>query len=99
VTWCTQKACLHIHKVYPYFLVMYPKNRSTAPDATREFMYRLAVGLEQAMHANYLKSNANNPNANQNRTPQQYIHEMVLVQGKPFYGYFSGTHLFIKIFT
>uniref|UniRef100_A0A1B6J8T5 DNA-directed DNA polymerase n=1 Tax=Homalodisca liturata TaxID=320908 RepID=A0A1B6J8T5_9HEMI len=77
------KTCLHIHGVFPYILVPY----SGTGDAGRA-MYQLASSLDKAI----------NVSTGSSYSKKQHVFKIVQVSGRPFYGFHSQDHQFLKIF-
>jgi DNA polymerase zeta len=99
-----QRACLHVHQVYPYFFVDY--SGSLNPDKGGVYISHLANGLQTYLTvksyickltkslnhaiAFSLHRNPHGPNA-------QYIRAIILVKGVPFYGFHTFYQPFLKI--
>ncbi|KAF9056176.1 hypothetical protein BJ165DRAFT_1522121 [Panaeolus papilionaceus] len=82
-----QRACLHIHQVYPYFFVEYPAKMD------RQYVKRFTAKLFRSLNHAIAVSLRRNPDSPQS----QYIRAVVLVKGIHFYGYHSGFSPFLKI--
>ncbi|KAL4069612.1 hypothetical protein V8B97DRAFT_2024397 [Scleroderma yunnanense] len=80
-----QKACVHIHQVYPYFFVEY--TAKVTPDNVHQYITKLSLSLNHAI-ALSLKRNP---------SKSQYIRAIVLVKGVHFYGFHSSYTPFLKI--
>lgn len=80
-----QKACLHIHNVFPYFYVPVPENVADS----KKFSKQLALGLDSCINTSLGKA------ASQQ---QHYIHLIEVVQRIPFYGYYHECKDFYKIY-
>jgi DNA polymerase elongation subunit (family B) len=87
-----QKCCLHIHKCLPYFLVPFPKQ----VQQRSSFVFNLANEIEKRMEDQ--RKNSQYYNKNNDKSSWQYIHDIVLVRGIPFYGYWKREELFLKIY-
>ncbi|KAI9336765.1 ribonuclease H-like domain-containing protein [Obelidium mucronatum] len=83
-----QKACIHIHQVFPYFYIGYEGSLDT--QAVYRFIYQLGRSINHAL-ALSLKVDPDNLQ----RT--QYIPAILLVKGIPFYGFHSKYSYFLKI--
>ncbi|KAG8221660.1 hypothetical protein J3R82DRAFT_1944 [Butyriboletus roseoflavus] len=83
-----EKACVHIHQVYPYFFVDYPGNMT--PDHVNQYIAQLSLSLNHAI-ALSMKRNPTSPNS-------QFIRAIILVKGVHFYGFHSSYTPFLKIF-
>ncbi|KAF9241374.1 hypothetical protein BU15DRAFT_87282 [Melanogaster broomeanus] len=82
-----EKACLHVHQVYPYFFVEYT-GRMT-PDHVNRYIAKLSVSLNHAI-ALSIKRNPHSPKS-------QFIRAVILVKGVHFYGFHSSYTPFLKI--
>lgn len=83
-----QKACLHIHQIYPYFFVPYtiPEELKTEEEIQRN-IFQFGTSLNEAM-------NIARPQAEKD----QHIVAIVLTRGVPFYGYHVGYQYYLKIY-
>ncbi|KAF8443842.1 hypothetical protein L210DRAFT_3611257 [Boletus edulis BED1] len=81
------KACVHVHQVYPYFFVDYPGNVS--PDDVNHYIAQLSLSLNHAI-ALSIKRNPTSPNS-------QFIRAIILVKGVHFYGFHSSYTPFLKV--
>uniref|UniRef100_A0A1B6KJW2 Uncharacterized protein n=2 Tax=Graphocephala atropunctata TaxID=36148 RepID=A0A1B6KJW2_9HEMI len=77
------KSCLHVHGVFPYVVVPY----SGMEDAGRA-MYQLASSLDKAINVSMGTS----------YSKKQHVFKIVQISGRPFYGFHSQDHQFLKIF-
>ncbi|XP_031333154.1 DNA polymerase zeta catalytic subunit isoform X2 [Photinus pyralis] len=77
------KTCLHIHGVFPYLYV--PFDGSEDADSV---MYQIANKIDQAINISSGHSSSSN----------QHVYKIILVSGRPFYGYHPRDHLFLKIY-
>ncbi len=77
-----QKACVHVHGVFPYFFVPVPDKAVDGLD------FKLALGLDRAL--NLAKGEKNED------VPQ--VHKVQEVSGTPFYGFHPKEHRFLKVF-
>ncbi|KIJ68443.1 hypothetical protein HYDPIDRAFT_124966 [Hydnomerulius pinastri MD-312] len=82
-----EKACVHVHQVYPYFFVEYPGKMT--PDHVTRYIAKLSVSLNHAI-ALSIKRNPHSPNS-------QFIRAVLLVKGVHFYGFHSSYTPFLKI--
>eukprot|EP00198_Chlamydomonas_reinhardtii_P005086 XP_001694422.1 predicted protein [Chlamydomonas reinhardtii] len=79
-----QKACVHVHRAFPYFYVPYDESFPTTPNegewamCSAVCLRRMALAIEAA-------------------APRQVVHALQLVRGRPFYGYHLQEQLFIKV--
>ncbi|KAK7085885.1 hypothetical protein SK128_007274, partial [Halocaridina rubra] len=78
-----QKACLHIHGIFPYILVPYDGLESLA-----RLPYTLAAGVDRAINVALGHSSSNT----------QHVYKITPVSGMPLYGYHSKEHQFLKIY-
>ncbi|KAI9322888.1 hypothetical protein BX666DRAFT_1899270 [Dichotomocladium elegans] len=106
-----QKACLHIHQVYPYFYVPYQTTLTSSEEIQRD-IYSFGVALNQAIRL----SKARRPNSNgskdvdqaadvglnrrddDEKEDEQFIAAIMLVKGVAFYGYHAGHQTYLKIY-
>ncbi|XP_025828919.1 DNA polymerase zeta catalytic subunit isoform X1 [Agrilus planipennis] len=77
------KTCLHIHGAFPYIYVPYDDS-----DKEDVIMYQMASGLDKAINISFGQASSN----------AQHIYKIVLVSGRPMYGYHAREHQFLKIF-
>ncbi|KAG1048906.1 hypothetical protein G6F43_008737 [Rhizopus delemar] len=82
-----QKACLHIHQIYPYFFVPYTIPEGHTAEDIQKDIFQFGTCLNQAL-------DLSKPNSDKN----QHIAAIVLVKGTPFYGYHVGHQTFLKIY-
>nr|XP_032513018.1 DNA polymerase zeta catalytic subunit [Danaus plexippus plexippus] len=78
-----QKACLHIHGVFPYFYIPCPE-----ANPQPQFLYQIAASLDKALNIALKQATSAN----------QHVYKISVVKGLPFYGYHDKEHLFLKIF-
>ncbi|CAG9559854.1 unnamed protein product [Danaus chrysippus] len=78
-----QKACLHIHGVFPYFYIPCPE-----ANPQPQFLYQIAASLDKALNIALKQATSAN----------QHVYKITVVKGLPFYGYHDKEHLFLKIF-
>ncbi|XP_047479044.1 mucin-4-like [Penaeus chinensis] len=78
-----QKACLHVHGVFPYILIPYDGAESLS-----RLPYILAAALDKALNIALGNANSN----------AQHVYKVQPVSGIPFYGYHAKEHQFLKIF-
>ena len=77
-----QKACLHLHGVFPYFYIPLPN------DPGDNFCNVLATSLERALNLSMGESNSKDPQ----------VFKVQIVSGVPYYGYHPRSHQFLKIY-
>ncbi|KAG2387335.1 hypothetical protein C9374_001667 [Naegleria lovaniensis] len=118
-----QKACLHIHQLYPYFMLSFPyelfleegetmKNSKSTDHLLNlnmkkvyDFIHVLGNTIEQTFHRSLYGTPLPN-NMQQNfkqdqsvfKNQRQFIHDIVVVTGTPFYGYWFNPQLFLKVY-
>lgn len=82
-----QKACVHIHQVWPYFYVEYlgPLN----PDSVNRYTSRLHFALNAAIGMSLSRDH--------HKANGQFVRAIVLVKGVHFYGFKTGYSPFLKI--
>lgn len=85
-----QKACLHIHGIFPYLYVPMPAGDLPG------FLYRLASSLDKAL--NMTKFGSSYKESNYDDYRQHHVYKVVEVTGIPYYGYHSRQHRFAKIY-
>jgi len=78
-----QKACVHLHGVFPYLYVPVP---DPCPES---FATKLAAGLDRALSAGVPGGHAGQ---------QRYVHRVAEVSGVPYYGYHPKKHKFLKVY-
>ncbi|KAH9944384.1 uncharacterized protein BXZ73DRAFT_87292 [Epithele typhae] len=79
--------CLHVHQVYPYFLVEYLGKMN--PDLVQRYVSKLKHSLNHAI-AISLKRNPES-------VKSQFVRAIVLVKGVHFYGFHSNYAPFLKV--
>ncbi|TMW55834.1 hypothetical protein Poli38472_008482 [Pythium oligandrum] len=107
-----QKACLHIHGLFPYFYFR-AENDPVFDDVEqlKKLLPRIAMELEKA---NELKQKQAKKTTNEESTSTQgngqrqgrsrrsttskLVAKLLIVQGMPFYGYHDTPRLFVQIF-
>eukprot|EP00092_Neocalanus_flemingeri_P026221 GFUD01028422.1.p1 GENE.GFUD01028422.1~~GFUD01028422.1.p1 ORF type:complete len:564 (-),score=168.80 GFUD01028422.1:58-1749(-) len=77
-----QKACLHLHGIFPYMYVPMPSGEQEG------FVYRLAASLDKAINISMQQGSSN----------VQHVYKAVKVSGIPMYGYHPRQHSFVKLF-
>ena len=82
-----QRTTLHLHGLFPYLYVPFPEREVSARDSGG-FVYRLAASLDLAI----------NLSLNQSRAAVQHVYKAMRVSGRPFYGYHSRQHTFVKLY-
>lgn len=80
-----QKACVHIHQVYPYFFIEY--TAKVTPDSVHRYITKLSLSLNHAIALSLRR----------NPSKSQYIRAIILVKGVHFYGFHSSYTPFLKI--
>ena len=97
-----QKACVHIHQVYPYFFIEYTAKVTpdsgtycSSPGHTRltlfQLVHRYITKLSLSLNHAIALSLRRNP------SKSQYIRAIILVKGVHFYGFHSSYTPFLKI--
>ncbi|KAG0605129.1 hypothetical protein M758_9G034000 [Ceratodon purpureus] len=81
-----QKACLHLHQVFPYFYVPYDEDLPQDTSDALAYVRCLASAIEKAMKL-----------ASSNAAKKQHVHSCSLVRARRYYGYYPSEQLFIKI--
>ncbi|ORE18622.1 ribonuclease H-like protein [Rhizopus microsporus] len=84
-----QKACVHIHQIYPYFFVPYTIPQEYTSEDIQKSIFQFGTCLNQAFD----QSTRPSPDKK-----NQHIAAIVLVKGVPFYGYHTGYQTFLKIY-
>ncbi|KZT02722.1 uncharacterized protein LAESUDRAFT_399797 [Laetiporus sulphureus 93-53] len=82
-----QKACIHVHQVYPYFFVEYPGKMN--PNDVNHYISKLNYSLNHAIALSF-KRDPRSPKS-------QFIRAVVLVKGVHFYGFHSSYSPFLKV--
>ncbi|KAJ1311572.1 hypothetical protein OPQ81_010055 [Rhizoctonia solani] len=80
-----EKACVHVHQVYPYFYISY--NGSMAPEEVGRYIRSLTQALNRAI-AISLKRNP---------LEARYVRAVILVKGVHFYGFHCSYSPFLKV--
>jgi len=86
-----QKVAAHIHNVFPYFFVDLPQDepeKYLTNDKVTAFIQRLAASIDRAMDLSFGNKLMNG----------QYVHDIHLVKGRPFYGYSFAEMFYFKIY-
>ncbi|XP_065837762.1 DNA polymerase zeta catalytic subunit-like isoform X2 [Oscarella lobularis] len=81
-----QKACVHVHGLFPYIYV--PCNGG-AWQTDVAYMRQIAASIDVALHVALGRGD---------RVQQQAVYKIVPVRGLPFYGYHAEEKLFLKIY-
>lgn len=100
-----QKACVHVHQVYPYFFIEYTRKMDpisgesarscmrsslmSIRDVVNQYIVNLIQSLNLAISVS-LKRNPSSPNS-------QFIRAITLVKGIHFYGFHASYSPFLKI--
>ncbi|CEG83153.1 Putative DNA polymerase [Rhizopus microsporus] len=84
-----QKACVHIHQIYPYFYVPYTISQGYNLEDIQKSIFQFGTCLNQAFDQS-IRPSPDKKN--------QHIAAIVLVKGIPFYGYHTGYQTFLKIY-
>ena len=89
-----QKACLHIHGIFPYLYIPMP------PGDNPGFLYRLASSLDKAINMTMSGNAAAAEKETKLETNPNYHHvfKIIEVSGLPYYGYHSREHRFAKVY-
>ncbi|KAG8828876.1 DNA polymerase zeta [Serendipita sp. 401] len=82
-----EKACAHVHQVFPYFYIAYED--SLDPGSVNRYTKRLHFALNAAI--------AMSLNRNHHTAIGQYVRAIILVKGIPFYGFTAQYSPFLKI--
>ncbi|TCD71522.1 DNA polymerase zeta [Steccherinum ochraceum] len=82
-----KKACLFVHKVYPYFFIEY-LGKTNAKSVNR-YITKFTHSLNHAIAVS-LKRNPHSPNS-------QFVRAAILVKGVHFYGFHSKYSPFLKV--
>ncbi|GAA5834931.1 hypothetical protein JCM11251_002064 [Rhodosporidiobolus azoricus] len=85
-----QRACVHIHGVFPYVYIDY-KGKDLDPDTVNAYIYKLGRALNHAMTLSF-------PPKNNKKSQTQFISFIVICKGVNFYGYHVGHQPFLKIY-
>ena len=78
-----QKACLHIHGIFPYLYVPMPQKDHPG------YLYRLAASLDKALNMSMYGSGSEASTSKTMNSGQHHVYKIVEVTGKPYYGYHS----------
>ncbi len=82
-----QKCCLHLHSVFPYFLLRLPPQYASLP-LIPAFAQNLRSALSRALGVSLKKSGGGEG---------QYVHDVIAVRGKPYYGFHGAEELMVKV--
>ncbi|KAI9332155.1 hypothetical protein DFJ73DRAFT_856131 [Zopfochytrium polystomum] len=84
-----QKACVHVHQVYPYFYI--PYEGSLDSDELQLFICKLGININRAVALSLgCKS--------EDLSRQQHVAAIIPVKGVPFYGFHASYRYFLKIY-
>ncbi|KZT65126.1 hypothetical protein DAEQUDRAFT_677323 [Daedalea quercina L-15889] len=83
-----QKACVHVHQVYPYFFVEYTGKMN--PDSVSHYITKLSYSLNHAISVS-MKRNPHSPKS-------QFVRAIVLTKGVHFYGFHASYSPFLKVY-
>ena len=94
-----QKACLHLHGIFPYLYIPMP------PGDHPGFLYRLASSLDKAINLTMAGNAAAEPDMAEKESglkegnpSYHHVFKIVEVTGRPYYGYHAEEHRFAKIY-
>lgn len=79
-----QKACLHVHGVFPYISLPFDGGGYEKPE---KFMQQLVLSIDKALNMTVGTS-----------THVQHVYKISLISGIPFYGYHEKEQKFLRIF-
>ncbi|KAI8148312.1 hypothetical protein BJV82DRAFT_591635 [Fennellomyces sp. T-0311] len=86
-----QKACVHIHQIYPYFYVPYKlPMHNVEPEQIQREIFQFGNALNRAVALSQT-------NQSGSVNGDQYIAAITLVKGIPFYGYHTKPQTYLKI--
>ncbi|KAJ6519827.1 hypothetical protein C8R45DRAFT_807737 [Mycena sanguinolenta] len=81
------KCCVHVHQVYPYFLVEY--DGKLRRRSVNRYIYKLTQSLNHAIALSLKKDITT--------FKPQFVRAITLVKGIPFYGFHSSYSPFLKV--
>ena len=84
-----QKVCAHVHGAFPYLFI--PYTESLDNDEVEHYIYTLRLSIDHALASSYRR----NPYADARTS--QFVANISLVKGVPFFGYTVGYKYFLKI--
>ena len=84
-----QKVCAHIHGAFPYLFI--PYTESLNKDEVDSYIYNLRLSIDHALALSYRR----NPYADARNA--QFVANVSLVKGVPFFGYTVGYKYYLKI--
>lgn len=99
-----QKICVHLHNALPYFFVALPDTVPLEPAAVYRYMHQLQVNIDHAVtlaQRGESRTYTTPPTttSSHSTTPNDpHVFALLLVRGKPFYGFAITERLFLKIF-
>ncbi|KAL9651015.1 hypothetical protein ABK040_012759 [Willaertia magna] len=83
-----QKVCLHIHQIYPYFILSYFNQLDQFcknDNFLHSFLLHLGNSIEKSLQSSDLFR-------------KQFVHDIVFVKGISFYGFHQNVNIFLKIY-
>lgn len=84
-----QKVCAHIHGAFPYLFI--PYTESLEQDGVDEYINTLRLSIDHALALSYRR------NYYADSRTSQYVANISLVRGVPFFGYTVGYSYYLKI--
>lgn len=108
-----QRACLHVHKVFPYLYVKWEQPLPLEAPALQQLLKKVATALETAMQQNLQgggRAGPGDPNAGgggagggraqgqpHSFRPRTHVLSCTLVRAKDFYGFHEAEEPFVKV--
>jgi DNA polymerase zeta len=79
-----QSVCLHLHHIFPYFFLRLPPDFPGLGHVS-DYAMQLKLSLSRALDLSMKRSPG-----------EQYVHDIVAVRGKPFYGFHEKEEMMLK---
>eukprot|EP00124_Ichthyophonus_hoferi_P001392 Ihof_evm5s71 gene=Ihof_evmTU5s71 len=94
-----QRACVHIHDVFPYFFVLFDEANVTVmqPDDIDLYIEQLQASIERAMNLSLGRKNEKNALMRRDKRARHVL-KIIVVKGRPFYGYHPVPQFFLKVY-
>nr|CAB3265529.1 DNA polymerase zeta catalytic subunit-like [Phallusia mammillata] len=84
-----QSVCMYVHGAFPYLMLPYYGPADDFQHSnTRQYLHQFAVSLDQALNtaSGFVKST------------QEHVYKIVLLRGRPFYGFHENDEIFMKVY-
>ena len=91
-----QKACVHVHKVFPYFFIKLER-RIESEAELGSYLRELAMDIDRSMNSSVPRSMKPERTGGLGSKVVSFVHDIIVVKGNPFYGFAPTSEAFLKI--